>query len=302
MMRLGISVAAVLWAAPSVYAREAEPATGVPAAIFTDPRADPASPARMEVLHITSGGSTINAVAYLAAGPGPHPTLVICHGWPGNEKNLDLAQAVRRAGWNAVSFNYRGFWGSGGRFRFAYNPEDARAVLAYLRDPARAAALKIDGARIALSGHSMGGWVSALVGGQDNQLIGTALISAANLGKAGTMARADLLPLAAGNMESLAGTSPEQLADELTARAREFDFLAAAPGLARKPLLVLSSNDGLAPDTDALVARVRGQGGARVTQTHVATDHSWSDRRIELQARVIRWLEALVPPRQASKE
>ncbi|MDO8912512.1 MAG: hypothetical protein Q8N10_08825 [Phenylobacterium sp.] len=32
----------------------------------------------------------------------------------GNEKNLDLAQAVRRAGWNAVTFNYRGSWGSPG--------------------------------------------------------------------------------------------------------------------------------------------------------------------------------------------
>ncbi|MFD3266336.1 hypothetical protein [Phenylobacterium ferrooxidans] len=32
----------------------------------------------------------------------------------GNEKNLDLAQAVRRAGWNAAAFNYRGSWGSPG--------------------------------------------------------------------------------------------------------------------------------------------------------------------------------------------
>ena len=267
-----------------------------PTAIFTDPPADAKHPARMEVLHIPSGGVEINGVAYLAAGAGPHPTLVICHGWPGNEKNLDLAQAVRRAGWNAVTFNYRGSWGSPGSFRFANNPEDARAVLAFLRDPARAKALGIDPARIAIAGHSMGGWVSALVGGGDPALLGTALISAANMGAVGATPRAQLVERAAGNAETLADTSPQAMADELIAQHKAFDFRPAARGLAPKPLLVLSSNDGLAPHTDALIAAVRANGGKQVTAAHVATDHGWSDRRIELQARVIRWLQTLAPP------
>ncbi|MEO7274670.1 MAG: hypothetical protein ABIX28_17835, partial [Vicinamibacterales bacterium] len=83
-----------------------------PSPLLVDPPRDAAHPARMEVLHIPSGAVALNGVAYLASGAGTHPTLVICHGWPGNEKNLDLAQAVRRAGWNAVTFNYRGSWGS----------------------------------------------------------------------------------------------------------------------------------------------------------------------------------------------
>jgi len=35
------------------------------------------------------------------------------------------------------------------------------------------------------------------------------------------------------------------------------------------------------------------EGGDRVTETHVATDHVWSDRRIELAADVNTWLERL---------
>lgn len=107
--------------------------TSVAPASLTDPPRDAANPARMEVLHIPSGGVEINGVAYLASGAGTHPTLVIAHGWPGNEKNLDLAQAVRRAGWNAVTFNYRGSWGSPGEFHFTQVPEDATAVISYLR-------------------------------------------------------------------------------------------------------------------------------------------------------------------------
>jgi acetyl esterase/lipase len=129
----------------------------VPAAIFTDPPADAAHPAKMTVLHIPSHGVLINGIAYQPAGAGLHPTLVICHGLPGNEKNLDLAQAVRRAGWNAITFNYRGSWGSPGVYRFTQNLEDADSVLAYLREPANAARLEIDTQRIAIAGHSMGG-------------------------------------------------------------------------------------------------------------------------------------------------
>jgi predicted alpha/beta-fold hydrolase len=132
----------------------------LPSAIFTDPPRDAQHPARMEVLHIPSGGVNINGVAYLAAGAGTHPTFVLLHGLPGNEKNLDLAQAVRRAGWNAITFNYRGSWGSPGSFRFAQNLEDADAVLAFLRDPVNAKSLGIDTTHLVLAGHSMGGWVT----------------------------------------------------------------------------------------------------------------------------------------------
>ena len=86
----------------------------VPAAIFTDPPADAAHPAKMTVLHIPSHGVLINGIVYQPAGAGLHPTLVICHGLPGNEKNLDLAQAVRRAGWNAVTFQLSRLMGQPG--------------------------------------------------------------------------------------------------------------------------------------------------------------------------------------------
>ena len=72
-------------------------AQSVPSAIFTDPPADKEHPAKMTVLHIPSHGVLINGIVYSPAGAGAHPTLVLCHGLPGNEKNLDLAQAVRRA-------------------------------------------------------------------------------------------------------------------------------------------------------------------------------------------------------------
>lgn len=284
MRRMIVTIAALLLAVP---------AAAIPPAIFTDPPHDAAHPARMEVLHVPTGGVEIDGVAYLAAGAGVHPTLLICHGWPGNEKNLDLAQAVRRAGWNAVTFNYRGSWGSPGAFHFAQNPQDAAAVLAFLRVPANAAKFGIDPHRIALAGHSMGGWVTALTAARDPEVIGAVLISMGDMGAIGTIPHAQLVELSAGNAETLAGTSPAAMADELAANHAAFSAQRFASGLATRPLLALTSDDGLAPQTDALVAAVRAAGGKRITTLHIATDHSWSDARIGLEAAVIDWLATL---------
>lgn len=276
---------AVLMAAPLL----ARP----PAALLADPPHDSAHPARMVVLHVPSGEVAINGLAYLAAGAGTHPTLIIAHGWPGNEKNLDLAQAVRRAGWNAVTFNYRGSWGSPGEFHFAQAPLDTAAVLAYLRRPAVAASLGVDPARLVLAGHSMGAWATTLVAAKDPALLGAITISLADLGLVGGATRGQLIARAADNAETLAGTTPEIMADELIANAKANRSAAGAAGLARVPMLVLTSDDGLAPGSNSLVAAIKAAGGTRVTTVHVATDHSWSDSRLTLETLVIDWLDAL---------
>jgi pimeloyl-ACP methyl ester carboxylesterase len=287
-MRFEVTLAALV-----VVLVTALPAQSVPAAIYTDPPADPAHPAAMQVLHIPSHGVSINGVLYTPSGSGPHPTIVICHGFPGNEKNLDLAQAVRRAGWNAVTFNYRGSWGTPGSFRFAQNLEDAGAVMAFLRDPANAAKFGVDTKRIVLAGHSMGGWVTALTAAHDHDLAGAILISAADMGKVGELEHDKLVAETADNMESLAGVTPESLANELARNAKKWEFSNVVDGLRSMPLLVLSANDGLAPQTDALVQAIQSRGGHNVKSIHKPTDHSWSDQRIFLESTVIDWLSNL---------
>lgn len=287
-----IALAAVLALVPAMATAQAAPAD-LPAAIYTDPPADRAHPARMEVIHVPTGGVEINGIAYLPTGAGPHPVALICHGWPGNEKNLDLAQALRRAGWAAITFNYRGSWGSPGQFRFAQNPEDAAAVLAWLRDPAHAKALGLDVGRIVVIGHSMGGWVTAKTGASDGHLAGLVMISAGDMGLVGTLPRDAAIKEAASDAESLAGTSPEIMADELIANHAANELPPLAPKLVGTPLLALTSDDGLASHTDRLVKAIRAAGGTAVTEGHAATDHSWSDHRIDLEARIIRWLATL---------
>jgi len=113
------------------------------------------------------------------------------------------------------------------------------------------------------------------------------------MGAHGDMPREKAIAEMADNMESLAGVTPESMVDELRAHGKEFGFASDVDGLVQVPLLVLSANDGLAPETDALAHAIEAKGGHKVTAMHVATDHSWSDRRIALESTIITWLAGL---------
>lgn len=289
MKMLMLAAAAALSLAGAAEAADPMP----PAAIYTDPPVNTAHPAHMEVMHIPSGGVAINGVAYVAAGAGAHPTVILMHGLPGNEKNLDLAQAIRRAGWTVVTFNYRGSWGSPGTFSFRGNLADAKAVLAYIRQPEVAAKLQIDPGYLVIAGHSMGGWVTALTAAQDSGLKGAIMISAGDMGGLAYVPPAARLQTATGNMEALAGVTAQSMADEMATLKPGMTLSAAAPGLLKLPLLVLTSDDGLAGSSDTLVASIRKSGGMQVQTVHVATDHGWNSARVRLTSEILTWLAAL---------
>lgn len=260
-----------------------------PRAFEIDPPHDNTFPADMVVLHIPVADVHVNGVAYVAAGKGPHPVVVLLHGLPGNEKNLDLAQAIRRTGWTVVTLNYRGSWGSPGAFSFAHALEDARAALTFVRQPETAIKLRADPKRIVVAGHSMGGWVTALVGGPE-RVAGAILFSTGDMGSLEGVTRPDLVAGMASSMESLAGTAPETLADELIANTATYSMVAAAPTLQQTPLLALTSDDGGAIETQRFVAAIRAAGGSDIKEVHVATDHAWSDARVRLSREITTWL------------
>ena len=122
-----------------------------------DPPIDAVHPAGMDAFQIPAKSTAMNAVMYTASGDRPHPTLILFHGFPGNEQNLGLAQAARRGGWNVLTLHYRGSWGSPGAFSFTGAADDAHIALAFVERADIVAKYRIDPARIALARHSMGG-------------------------------------------------------------------------------------------------------------------------------------------------
>jgi pimeloyl-ACP methyl ester carboxylesterase len=278
-------------------------AQGVPPAVISDPAPDAAHPPHQAQVLVPSGGAGMNGLFYLAGGAGPHPTLVLFHGFPGNEQNLDLAQAVRRAGWNVLTLHYRGSWGSPGAFSLQHVLEDAKAAEAFVNDPAVAARYGIDRRRIVLGGHSMGGFAAAATARDDPALAGLILLDAWDVGLDGadfarltSKARAVAAAQAFDDLgNSLAGASPRAVANEMAAHARDWEMVSWAPRLTRAPMLVIGAAKSGGKENHAIAEAVVKAGG-HVTDVTLPTDHPFSDHRIDLAARVVTWLNALPKP------
>ena len=125
--------------------------------VLRDIQWDKSSPASSTELFIPSDNALLAGLIYKANGAGRHPTLLLLHGYPGNERNLDLAQVVRARGWNVIYFDYRGSWGSQGKFSFMNCVGDVVNVVKFCNRYQDS--LQIDTSRIVLFGHSMGGWI-----------------------------------------------------------------------------------------------------------------------------------------------
>jgi pimeloyl-ACP methyl ester carboxylesterase len=269
-----------------------------PAGLLSKPEGE--AKASMESMQIPSHGSLMNALVYVAAGTGPHPVVILLHGFPGNERNLDLAQDMRRAGWDVLYFNYRGSWGTPGDFSFSHGIEDVAAAITYLRQPENAKRLRLDSSRIVLVGHSMGGFMAVQAASADPAVKGIAMISAADMaGTFGQMqaqgSRADAVKdmgaaLAKEGMAPLSGCTPEGLATDLADHATAWAFRSMVGALKDRPAFVITSDDGLAPADNAFAAALRKAGDKQVTTLHLPTDHSYSDQRTELSRAVLQWL------------
>ena len=256
-------------------------------------------PPALNELNFQSDGKRLNGLMYVADGPGPHPTVLLLHGFPGNEKNLDLAQALRADGFNVLFFHYRGAWGSEGTFSFTYVIEDVAAATDFVR--ANAETYRTDPDKLILIGHSMGGFAALAAGAKDKTIACTAGLAPANFGvvanvlaadpdrKAGFIAYGD-------SLQMLAGTDGATLVSELIDNREAFDALTYAPSFANRSVLIVGADKDEAVPLDAIVRPLietyKSEPGVETTGVVLSGDHSFSWSREALIDTVLGWADA----------
>lgn len=293
-MKLATAViaATLLWTGP-LAARSPQ----APSAVMADPLPDAAYPANVIAFQLPTGGVKINALLYLASGEGPHPALLLLHGFPGNEQNLDLAQAARRAGWDVLTLHYRGSWGSEGAFSFTHSAEDAVTAARWLLSDAFAKVTGDRPTRVAVAGHSMGGMMAARAAADVPQLSGAFLIDPWDIAAQGRQiatpeALTAMREEAARDIPPLAGTSVDALIEELRNAPPSLDLHKTVADISSRPLALVYAERGLGADyADKLAAAKGGKG--QLTAENWPTDHSFSDHRIKLASTLVRWLDSL---------
>lgn len=264
-------------------------------------------------LTLESAGASLNGHFYLANGAGPHPTVILLHGLPGNEKNLDIAQAARRAGFNVLFFHYRGAWGSEGDYSFTHVVEDAIAAGDFVRSEKAVAEYRVDPARVTYLGHSMGGFAALNAGARDKKAVCIGAMSPPDMSLiaaafADDAARAGF----SGYMDSIG--EPQSVTDSerkfgplrgvdgasSTAEIMEMGKTMSNPGLApefagRSVLLIAAKGDGAVPPDvfhHPLAEVYAADPAISFTQAMFESDHSYSWERVALTRLIVGWLDA----------
>ncbi len=268
-----------------------------------DPPLNLKPPASAEEIKISSPRGPLNGLLYLPAGPGTHPIVLFLHGYPGNERNLDWAQAVRRAGYAVAFFDYRGIFGTPGTFSWANGREDVAAALAWLRSPEIARQYRLDTARIAIVGHSFGGWLALMSVEHEAPDVCVAALAAWNAGWAkGRYAShpdemAEDLSYYRVTTDGTGGpvhADPEALVREGNDDPEQWNYLSQVGTLKKRALwLVAASRDSADENIERhqeLASAIRAQGGTLVQLLTLEDDHVFSSHRIALAQTLIHWL------------
>ena len=286
----GFAIAALVATAASAVA--------APAALATDPPIA-APPAAMAAMQMPSGDGAMNAIVYTPGGVGPHPAMILFHGLPGNEQNLDLAQAARRAGFVVLTLHYRGSWGSLGSFSFANAAADGINATDWLLAPEQLARFHIDKDRLVLGGHSVGGFVAMKAAAARPAVKGLMLLDAWNIGDkplAALQAPGGVEQYRAGtaaNVLPLTGTSTAALAAEILADGNRLDLRRDAAAVAGRPVLLIGAQRANGLSMETLATSIRAAGGKQVTGMTMPTDHGFNDHRVALISASLDWLQAI---------
>jgi len=254
--------------------------------LYNDFKPDEFYPAEQVELRISSKGFNLYGFSYTANGKGPHPTIVLLHGLPGHERGLDLAQNMRRAGYNVLYFNYRGAWGSKGTFGFQNAIDDAGAVLDYLHDSLNTVKLRIDTSKIAFIGHGIGAGIAMLAGIKNPRVKSVIGISVFN---PYTLLQGEL---AAGNLIGLKeylitlgmlNCDPNTFLNDILSNINQYNIeLQVSKSV--KPILVIDEHMN---NTYLSKYNPRKSFDYKIWDT----DHAFTNRRIALTKEIVNWLD-----------
>jgi uncharacterized protein len=231
----------------------------------------------------------MNGLLHHAGGTHSRPAVLLLHGFPGWERNFDLAHVYRRAGFHALVIHYRGAWGSAGRFSFTHALEDAQSALEWLGNHK-----DVDSSHMAVLGHSMGGWLAFAT--TIKTQIPTLALAPANFGKHAqtlstpeareawvTWCKTTITPLNA---------NAEELTDELISNQKTWNFENLAPFLEMPIMLFGAEHDAI---TFCTIANAQKPFIAVLPKKpkvlNLPTDHGFSSHRIAVARASLTFLQ-----------
>lgn len=269
--------------------------------VTQDPKiSDGDYPATMQPIIINSNGEKLLGTFFVAGGKGHHPTVLLLHGFPGNEVNYDLAHSLRRFGCNVVVFHYRGSWGSSGCFTFANSLDDLTSAVDFLKMEKTVENFRINVDELLLIGHSLGGFAALLKSLDYTKIKNIVSIAGFNFGQF-----AELLLMDENvreiTLESLTYSSnivncaeAGNLYNEIIDNRVGWNLINQSNKFRDKNILLIGAkNDSVSPieiHHTPFVKSLESE-GVKVESKIFECGHSFSNKRITLAETIIDWIE-----------
>ncbi|MDO4616725.1 MAG: prolyl oligopeptidase family serine peptidase [Lachnospiraceae bacterium] len=267
---------------------------------FTEYEADSAEMAP-EIFELSIISGSCHLYGYLLTPdkrmPGPCPTVIMSHGFPGYTTNNDLELALMRMGCVVIHMNHRGAWGSEGMYLFTNLKDDLIAIAKWAHNPAIADQYGIDTENIFLVGHSMGGQ-SVLNAAKDLDFIkGVAAMAAYDIGAAFRYhMEKELFLMIETEGQCLKMESAGEVYENALIHQQELSVLNRYEELAkRNVLLVEASLDTVAPPDKMLrplYNKLKELDGAAEYKA-ITSNHSFMGQRMHLTRTVGEWIQSL---------
>ncbi len=236
-----------------------------------------------ESLTLSIENDSISIYALIAKGKENKETIILLHGLPGNEKNLDLAENIRQNGKNAIYFNYRGSWGSQGEFLYSNCLKDISKVIDYLTKDDNTRKLRIKKNNITLIGHSLGGGIAILQGINDKRVTKIIALSTFNAGEElkNTNSINELKDFIKYLDEQFVlNINSKEFLTEIIKNKKGWN-LSNIASTKNKPILFIDENNRNERWIDKFKIK---------EYKIINSDHSFSDKRKELSNEIIKWL------------
>ena len=253
---------------------------------FLDFENDPEAPALNRELLIPILGDTVAGYAFIANGPEPKETVILAHGFPGNDNQFDLAQSIRRVGKNVIHFNYRGTWGSQGELLYSNELEDLDEVINYLCLPENAEKLRIRTDGFTILGRSYGGGLALIAGSQNDKVKRIISISGTNYGEiVKTYDHIDSISFFRPYMKRqvMINVDLDAFLQDMIDNKERFNVVTHKEALSKKEVLIIE-------DSDRNLGWIEQLEGIELV--NLPSDHGFVNRRIQMIETVVEWLNS----------
>ncbi len=241
----------------------------------------------VEDTSIPCEGVTLLGRLYRPSDESVYPAVAICHGYPGDAKNMDLAEELALNGVSVLIFYYMGAWGSGGEFRLTNLVPSTVAAVKYLRGLDF-----VDPDRVGLISLSMGAVPLTKCMSVDPSIkMGVLMSPASDLKPWAQEQYLDsIVPVflkSAGG--KLVGWTEEKLRQDVKVAASEMNPIETIAEIHAPLMVVLGTNDTITMPPEVRRLYEAANEPKKLVEIEGA-DHEFNEHRIPLQKAVIDWV------------